>query len=309
MNLTDSLATQFVVAARGILRHGDDPEAFQEYAEQQRSAGRVQSLAKALVAANDTTQGWFGSDGRAIVDSYLSSIKPRSLLDSVMQYATPIPPNLNRLVVATGIAAAEVDEGAGKAVTRAIPTIRDSDFYKVAGIVILSDELAMSDSGQANRIFARELMNAVIRAGNTSLLSRLTTTTVATTGTVAGDIEAGLAAAADSEGFVIAVPQAKVRALALGAQGRMGVNGGEYLPGLHVVPYSGTSVIVIPASQLAIADGGLVVRSARHASVEMDTSPTGGHAQLVNLWQANLMGILCERWTEIASNANAIEVA
>lgn len=92
----------------------------------------------------------------------------------------------------------------------------------------------------------------------------------------------------------------------------IGINGGTFA-GLPVVTseYVGTYVVLVNASDIYLADeGGIAVDMSREASLEMLTDtftqdqPTG--ANLVSLWQNNLVGLRAERtinWARRRSSA------
>jgi hypothetical protein len=90
----------------------------------------------------------------------------------------------------------------------------------------------------------------------------------------------------------------------------MGIAGGDFMGGLVIVPVDGlASMIVIPASRLAVEDWGLVLRNARHATIELASLPTADAASvLTSLWQENLIGLMVERSYRMIAPANAVEV-
>jgi HK97 family phage major capsid protein len=58
-----------------------------------------------------------------------------------------------------------------------------------------------------------------------------------------------------------------------------------------------TYIVLVEASEIFLADDGQVMLDvSREASLQMLTNPAGGAAQLVSLWQNNLVGIRAERF-------------
>jgi HK97 family phage major capsid protein/HK97 family phage prohead protease len=59
----------------------------------------------------------------------------------------------------------------------------------------------------------------------------------------------------------------------------------------------GDHIMLIKANEILLADdGGITIDASDQASLQMDTAPTAGPAQLVSLWQNNLVGIRAERF-------------
>lgn len=239
---------------------------------------------------------WGSADAAALVASYIASIAEGSLLEQIGRYARVLPPGLARGVVGSGFSADVVLEGHPKVVRNLNLDLAEVELTKTAAIIVLTKELA--SVGQA--LFERELREAITRGTNQAVLNQLTDTgnlLVPGTGDTLADLRAGLKAAAPSNGYVVAASTAAGADLATRAENRggMGVRGGTFVPGVEVVVVDGLSGLrVIPASRLAVLDGGLQVRSAEHASVEMSDDPQAP-AQLVSLWQTNSVGLLAER--------------
>lgn len=303
-------AAQFVSVCRSLARHKQVETAAHELS---RILGRdADAFQKAAVSGMGLADVWATPSVQGLAFAYLESIRPSSLIDTLGLYAQPIPAEVSRVLIASGAVANVVAEGSPKAVTRVNLSGVDATPVKCAAIIVLSDELNLSASLQARALFERELRSAILTACNAALLAQFTKTSIAGTGSALGDLKAGIDAAGDSVAYIVAAQKFAVRELAFESQGRMGPNGGEFLPGIHVVPVdpedtSAPNLTVIPASQVALADFGLTVRNASHAAVEMSDLPSSP-AQLVSLWQANLHAVLVERSFRLLTEANAIEV-
>lgn len=60
---------------------------------------------------------------------------------------------------------------------------------------------------------------------------------------------------------------------------------------------AGSRIILVKQSEILLADDGMVTLDAsREASLQMDSSPTTGAAELVSLWQHNLIALRAERF-------------
>lgn len=305
--------TQFVIAARELMRCKGHLEDWRAAAERQSGAGRVQSMTKAAVAAQSTTEGWFGADGRIISQAFMASLANRSLLDASLAVAMQIPFGLSRVQLLSGAGAGIAGEVAPKLATRVALTNVGTDYSKVAAMIVLSSELALSDAGSANRLFAVELRNAIIAASNIAFLAALTKTSATAGGTAAESLAAGLAAADDADSYVIAATYSQTRDLAVNRPNgsSMGISGGAYVDGVTVIPVAGLAkMTIVPASRLAIADGGTQVRDSSQALVELDDAPSGGAGAVqVSLWAENLVGIIVERSFKLAGAVTAVEVS
>jgi hypothetical protein len=248
---------------------------------------------------------------QALAESYLGAIADGSLLDSILRFARPIPRQLDHLLIASGATASIVAEGGLKPATSInLDSTSLSAPIKAAGMVVMSEELGRLPGKAAIQLFEIELRTAVLKAINASVLSALTMTPEPATGSALGDLKAGIAAAEQSEGYVVAAAPWVVRELAFASESRMGIAGGDFMGGLVVVPVDGlASMIVIPASRLAVEDWGLVLRNARHATIELAPLPTADAASvLTSLWQENLIGLMVERSYRMIAPANAVEV-
>lgn len=303
-----SNAAAFVATCRALARSEDANPDFAE------ASGFSKALDFSKAAAETTLdEAWVGRTGRDLSDAYLASIAEFDLLRLLSLYARVLPPKMNHVLIGFGAVANVVAQGDPKVVVSIGTATDGAEFTKSAAIVVLSTELERQTSGVANRLFTQELRSAVIRSSNAGVLSRFADVTpVASTGNGAvADLSAGLAAAADSLGYIVAVSPAIARELALASDGRMDISGGMFTPGVHVIAVeqdTGTSPMrIIPASRVAMIDLGLTVRNASQATVNMAESPTSPSNQ-VSLWQTNCKAILVERTFSITSGAPIVEV-
>jgi len=241
---------------------------------------------------------WNNADAAALAAAYIGSIAEGSLLDQILRYGNPIPLKLQHALVASGFSADVIAEGDPKVVKHINLGLANVTTRKAAAIVVMTNELVRAIGGRT--LFENELRKSVTRAINASVLDQLTdsdTHSIASTGDALADLRAGLAAAGPSTGYVVAAPAVDVLDLSLRLENRggMGVRGGTFVPGVEIVAMDSiTAMNIIPASQISVLDGGLQVRGAEHATVNMSDTPTSP-SEMVSLWQTNSVGLLAER--------------
>ncbi len=260
------------------------------------------------MAAQDWGTAWTSGDGRSLVDSFLRSIRPVSLLDAVAVHAMKLPANCPRTQILSGMSADTTAEGAPVVATRLTLTAGDLVVKKTAAIVAMSNELVGRGGNEAYRLLSDELTKQVARASNGAFLSALTKTTATKGATVADSLAAGLDAIGATTSIVVGASHADTRALALASNGRMGVSGGAFLPGVQVVPCGVTDLTLIAADRIALDMGDLTVLPATEASVQLSDSPvTDASATEISLWQNGLKALLVAR--RFGVKGSAVEVS
>lgn len=273
--------------------------------------GEILQFAKAAQAAQSYDSVWATTAGRALSQAFLESVAEGSLLEQLIRFGFSIPDQVSRVLAASGAVADVVAEGDPILVKHLDMSSFTPARKKAAAIVVLTQELQQNTSKAANDLFKRELTTAVLAAVNAGVLAQFTTVTpVAATGTALGDLTAGLAAAETATGYVVAAIPEAVRELALQADGRMGVNGGQFIPGVAIVPVNGDSngtMRIIPASRVGVIDDGLVLRESTEGTVMMSDTPTSP-GQLVSLFQTNSIGLLLERSFALVHDTAIVEV-
>lgn len=260
------------------------------------------------MAAQDWGAAWTSGDGRSLVDSFLRSIRPMSLLDAVAAHAMKLPANCPRTQILSGMSADTTAEGAPVVATRLTLTAGDLTVKKTAAIVAMSNELVGRGGNEAYRLLSDELTKQVARASNAAFLSALTKTAVTKGTTVADNLAAGLAAIGDCTSIVVAASFADTRALALASDGRMGVAGGLFVPGVQIVPCGVTNLTLVAADRIALDMGDLLVLPATEASVQLEDSPVSdASATEISLWQNGLKALLVAR--RFGVKGSAVEVS
>jgi len=257
---------------------------------------------------------WQDGDIQEMAQSFIASTAEPDLLTAIAKYGRPIPRFAGRVLVASG--------ATGDSTAEVFPTLiknmdfnvgANTDFVKSLAAVVVSQELLSVGGDAGQKLFEGELAKAVVRACNAAVVASLidSNTTAAAAGVdPLASLRAGIRAAGASNGYVIAAPAGDVAWLATheANRGGMGVRGGTFAPGVEVVALEdATTMTVIPASKLALIDGGVEMRPTDAASVNMADSPTSP-SQLVSLWQTNCVGLLVARYWRIDGDTSGIVV-
>lgn len=252
--------------------------------------------------------------------AFLASIAEGSLLDQLAQYATPLAQSGRSFMVAASESGSLTVEGRAKVLRKPGLSVGGREPYKATSTIVLTNEVERLGAERFMALLDAELAGAVTRAANSAVLAALDPGSVlalAGTGDYLGDLRAALAVAQPSRGYVIAASTAATLDLATRGEvrGNLGVRGGEFAPGIHVVPADSISsgLYVIPASHVALWLGSLELARANHATVDIADSPTSdstaptGTSQ-VSLWQAGSFALRAERMFHLAGVAEVVSV-
>lgn len=333
----DALATAAVERARAALEMArgptdDKPQAFAQVAKAFAAHGEGQAFFAALEHAPPSARRfvekatgatvsslWDEAVGRGIADAFLASIRPRSLLELIATHAKPVPASLASVRVLSGLSGTSADEGAPKVAETLTVDAASMTARKPCAVVVMAKETLREESPAAVALFTGELESATIRCGNEAVLGLLTPTlTLGASGDVLADLAQAIEAAGPSEHYLIAASRSVAAALALRSEGRIGPQGGEFLPGVHVIAVDHVAsptprMIVVAAESLAVRADPLRLARSEHGTVELAASTqdaaTGAGAQQVSLWQTNAAALLAERPFALAVAGNVIEVA
>ncbi len=309
-----SLPIQFIVACRQMLAYGVDRETIVSNLDNRERAGRAANVFKAAVGAQTLADGWLSNDGRIISEAFFGTLAQVSLLDAALAAgAKRIPEAVKVGLFASGAAVATTTEGAPTAVTRLTPDIRTMTPVRADAIIVTSRELAQSEDGAATQLIGREISAQVVAASNLALLAQLTAGSASAGADAVASLKAGLAAADDSRAYIVAAKGEDVRALAMASENGMGVGGGEYIPGVHVVRANVQHMTVVPVDTLAVVNHGAAVEPSTEADVQMSSAPSvdsdgvAVEANVVSLFQTGSVGILVHRM--FAARGTCVEVA
>jgi hypothetical protein len=245
-----------------------------------------------------------------MADAWIASIPEQTALDMLARYAVTLPPGTRRVTLAAGDVADQSIEGFPIAIRRPGLSGGDVAMTKSTAMFVMTKEFAMTGGDAVLALIDKEMGASITRAVNRGVAEHFTDSnaiTTPTTGDALEDLRAGLQAAGPSMGYVAIARAGLVADLACRAEAgpNFGIRGGEFKPGVWIcaVDDADQPLLIIPASRCAVYDGGLELRPAGHASVQMADDPTGAAAEMVSLFQTGSVGLLAERQWHIGGDA------
>lgn len=273
------------------------------------------------------------------LNDFLELLRPATLIGRIPNMRH-VPFNVSMPAQTAGGTYKWVGEGKMKSVTNAQYAAVTLTRAKVAGIIVLTEELVRQSTPSAEAAVRDELVKgatafldaqfvdstvAAVAGVNPASITNGVTGTAASGATMANartDIAARIAAFA-ALGYplgelVILMSESQAFNLGLGlnAVGQplfpgITVTGGTLL-GVPVVTSQavGNQIVIAHAPSIMMADeGGIEIDVSREASIQLDSAPTDppdATVVLTSLWQANLVGLRVERfitWGKARSNS------
>lgn len=322
--------TRFVIAqcrAKGNLVQAA------EIAKQWKDTPQVEEVLKAAVAAGTTTDATWAAPlvpYQQMSDELIELLRPATLVGRMTGLRT-VPFNVRIPGQTQGSTVAWVGETAPKPVSALAFEDITLRFNKLAGIVVISDELARLSTPSAEAIIRQDLVAQIAQFTDDSFINpayaaitdvRPASVTndapsIPASGTDADALRADVRAlyatfiAANLSTAGAAWVMTSTQAMAIGMIQNplgqtefpgIGADGGTLLglPVLtsEVVPSdsNGSIIVLVKQSEILLADeGGVTVDVSREASLQMNSTPAAGAQQLTSLWQNNLLGIRAER--------------
>lgn len=306
---------------------------------------QVETVLKAAVAAGSTTDPSWAKPLVEYSDmsgEIIRLLRAETILGK-MSKVRNVQFNSSRPRQLTSSSASWVGEGAPKPVGKLSFDRVDLGHAKIAGIVVVSTELSRFSNPSAEAEVTQDLIAEISRLCDVSLIdpasagvsgikpASLTNgvTAVPASGSTADDLRNDLKAlfrtfltanqSLGTAALVMSSTQALGISLLTNALGQkefdtINMNGGT-LMGLPVIvsenvptAVDGTSpIVLINQSDILLADDGQVmIDVSDQASLQMDSSPAAGPAELTSLWQNNLIGVRAERfinWTKARPTA------
>lgn len=294
----------------------------------------VELIIKATVeAADTTTSGWASQlvpAAQQANQQFLELLRPMTILGKLNM--TSVPFNTAVPVQSGGGTYNWVGEAAPKPVTSATFTSVTIPWYKCAGIIVITEELAKFSSPSAEMVIRNEMLKGLAQFLDTQFVG----TAAAVTGVSPAGILSGVSAVSASSttaaafrtdmgnmldnmtannvnvGNIVLLMSASqavrlslmVTDLGVALFPNIGITGGSILGFPVIVSETvGTKIIALDPTQIFYAeDGAIRIDVSREATVEMsttpilgDTSPSTG-AALKSLWQNNLIGLRVEAY-------------
>lgn len=268
--------------------------------------------------------GWGGELVYAnnIASEFIELLRPATILGRISGWRT-VPFNVRVARQSGGSTVNWVGEGNVKPVSELEFDTVTLPYHKIAGIVVLTEELVRLSSPSAEETVRRDLVEQIARFIDAQLITpsvsagannpaSLTNgvSSPAASGTDADalylDLNTALATFDDvdlsTEGVVILMTPALARGIATlrNALGQFEFSGmsatGGTLLGFPVIVSSSVpsgTIIILKPSEIFLADDGRVsLDASNQATLDM----SGGSSPTFNLWQRNCIGIRAERW-------------
>lgn len=270
-------------------------------------------IEKATAAA---TRDELLADSDDLTRIWLGSISDLSLLDSLKQYALAVPPQVTRVMMASGSVGSSGEETELKLLRKFMLAKPSVDPFKAVACIAVTREMLNAGGPAFIAAFERELASAVTKASNDELLTVVTAlagsdvNALPSVGDPLLDLRQGLQAAEPAYGYTIAAEPGWVADLAtrIEAAPGFGVRGGTFRPGISIIAVDDhIGMTILPASRMAVFDGGLEIRSAGEAAVNMADDPQSP-SELVSLWQTGTVGLLAERHFHVGGHVSLVTV-
>ena len=303
-----------------------------------RDTPEVAFVIKAAVDAGTTTDpAWAGPlvEYRTLADEFIELLRPETIIGRIPGLRR-VPFNIRMAAQTGGGTYQWVGQAKAKPVSELAFTEVTMDFAKVAGIIVITEELARFSSPQAEDVVRRDMIAgvaqyldqqfidptvaAVADVSPASITHASTgAVTVAASGTdetaMLNDIRelfANMTANVSRRGGVWITDEGTAIGLSMmtnplgqRVNEQVGEMGGTFMgrPLIvsNTVPNDTTTgmLIFVIAPEILLAEDTLTIDVSREASLQMDsapTEPTAAATVLVSLWQRNLIGLKVERF-------------
>jgi HK97 family phage major capsid protein/HK97 family phage prohead protease len=303
------------------------------------STPEVALALKAAIAPGTTTDAtWAGPlVNQGIAADFIELLRPATILGKIPGLRQ-VPFNTKVPAQSAGGTYGWVGEAKPKPVTKLALTSATLGYSKVAGIIVLTEELVRLSSPSAEALVRADMIAgiaqfldsqfidpavAAVAGVNPASITNGAPTAAATTNPLA-DIMGLIAHFATNNIGVGGVTFIMSAANALSLSFRTNLDGSPLFPGIGLdggtyrgltfvtSQAAGGNVIALQPSLILYADdGGVTIDASREASLQMDSapaSPADATTVLVNLWQQNLVGLRAERYANWnKANANAVK--
>jgi HK97 family phage major capsid protein len=262
---------------------------------------------------------------RQLTEDFMALLRPATIIGKIPDLRR-VPFNVSVPMQTAGGSYGWVGQGLAKPVTKLAFGATTLTFSKVAGIIVITEELARFSSPDAESLVQNDMVQGISRfldaqfidpakaaLANVSPASITNgVTPIVSAGDAVADFYAMMSAitAAEIPLSTVTVIMSEVNAFAMSLS--VTITGAPYFPGLSATggTISGVRVITSQAAgNLIIAlaapyilyadDGGVTIDVSREASVQMDSAPdnpTLATSVLVSLWQNNLVGLRAEQF-------------
>lgn len=307
-----------------------------EIAKQWTDTPEVEQVLKAAVAAGTTTDATWAAPlvpYQQMSNELIELLRPETIVGKMSQLRQ-VPFNVRIPGQTQGSTVNWVGETKPKPVSALAFEDITLRFNKIAGIVVISDELARLSTPSAEAIIRGDLVAQIAQFTDDSFINPAyaavtdvrpasvtnTATAIPASGTTADDLRSDvralyatfIAANMSTAGavWIMTSTMAMAIGMMMNPLGQpefpgIGATGGTLL-GLNVIvsetvpsDSSGSIIVLAKQSEILLADeGGVTVDVSREASVQMNSTPDDpatASTVLTSLWANNLLGIRAER--------------
>jgi HK97 family phage major capsid protein len=290
---------------------------------------QVSAYIKAIAGTSVVgSPAWGGElvNPNTMATEFVELLTPQTIIGRVPGFRN-VPFNIPIITQTGGSTFTWVGEGASKGVGELAFTRTTIGYHKVAGIVVLTDELVRQSTPAAEEVVRRDMVEQcakfldeafiqVAKTANTGVNPASITngvTSPAASGTTLSDLQYDLnvalatfdTAGVSTDGLVIVTTPALARGISMLTNPL-----GQAPTGFNVSPTGGTllgypvivsssvdagTIVIFKPSEIFLADDGRVTLDASNqATLDMD----GGSPATAtfSLWQNNCVGIRAERW-------------
>jgi HK97 family phage major capsid protein len=285
-----------------------------------------------------TSPGW-GSElvyAQNLVSEFIDLLRARTIMDRLTGIRR-VPFNVRIPVMSGGSTVAWVAEAAPKPVTQPDFDTITLGYHKIAGIVVLTDELVKLSQPNAEEAVRRDLVEQIVRFMDEQFIDPAITATSARPASITNGVSSPAASGTDADAVYVdmntalatfdnaemgtetvhvLMPPSVARAISSlrNALGQfefsgLGVGTGGTLMGYPVIVSSSVpaaTMVLVKADEILVADDGRVdLDASNQATLDM----AGGSTPTFNLWQKNCIGIRAERgvtWRKRRSAAVAV---
>jgi HK97 family phage major capsid protein len=311
---------EFVSAVRYLMIEKGGAAA--KFAERNHAPERVVDFVKAAIEPGTTlTSNWGDplSNVQNLSNAFLNSLVGVSVLDTLLPAMLQLPPRTTIVSVTTTLTGGTVLEAAVKPASQLSLAATDLEPVKVAAYCAVTTELLRMSTPGALELLKRELRIAITKATNTFFLSKFAGVPSFVSSGVTGTgfrqdlrtLLANVSSGAESKLYLL-LGRNIAEALAVlqdssgaGAFPLATVNGGS-IGGIQIVvsdEVTSGEMILVDASQLAVAQEGFRIEQSNQASIQLNStpdSPTTGSTVMTSLWQANMSAVRAERYVGLA---------
>lgn len=304
-----------------MIAKGDVLEAREVFASRFPQSKHLDTISKAAVSAGTTT-GW-GEPLTPLTPlgmAYIDFVRPRTVLGRLLG-VRPVPFDVPFAGQTSGFGVGWTREGKPILVTKGEFQRNQLSPTKIGGIVVQTEELLRSTDAAAQAMIERDLSNAVVEFSDVQFLDPAIAEVEGTspasithgapeidsTGDDAEAVETDLKAmvasliAAGSNlvaPFWVMKPGTALHLATLRGPGgerifpNVGPLGGEIwtIPVLTSVS-AGDQITLIDAAEVLVADGGIELSASQQGALQMSDAPVDGPAEMVSLWQSNLVAL------------------